>query len=167
MNSPQTLQAEIIETRVRGVQLYRLPWLEDHQRGHLTVGNFGHEVPFLPLRYFITFGVPEEENRGEHAHWECSQFLICAYGSCSVLVDDGEHRETHSLNHPALGILVPPMVWSAEFNHSVGSRLIVFASAPYDPNDYIRDYRVFRKTVKHSRTTQKGTAEQYLTVSAR
>ena len=85
-SNPIPHRAEIKETRVRGVRVYELPWIEDHKRGHLTVGNFGAEIPFVALRYFITFGVPHEENRGEHAHRECSQFLLSAGGSCTVMV---------------------------------------------------------------------------------
>ena len=133
-------RAEIKETRVRGVRVYELPWIEDHKRGHLTVGNFGAEIPFVALRYFITFGVPHEENRGEHAHRECSQFLLSAGGSCTVMVDDGTTREKLLMDRPTMGIYIPPMIWAAEFNHSPDSRLLVFASHHYDPADYIRDY---------------------------
>jgi UDP-2-acetamido-3-amino-2,3-dideoxy-glucuronate N-acetyltransferase len=138
-----THAAAITETQVRGVCLYELPWIEDFKRGHLTVGNFGQEIPFLPQRYFITFGVPQEENRGEHAHRECAQFMLCIFGSCRIMVDDGQRREEHVLDRPTLGILVPPRVWASEFDHSDGSRLFVFASHPYDPKDYIRDYGEF------------------------
>lgn len=134
-------------TRVRGVKLYFMPWMEDHHRGHLTVGNFGLEIPFIPQRYFITFGVPEEENRGQHAHRECSQFLLCVHGECKVLVDDGTHRQTHLLDRPTLGVLIPPMVWASEFEHTIDSRLMVFASHLYDAQDYIRDYETFLNEV--------------------
>lgn len=138
-----SLHATIRSTPVRGVQLCYMPWMEDHKRGHLTVGNFGLEIPFIPQRYFITFGVPEEENRGQHAHRECWQFLLCVHGSCRVSVDDGSQRETHLLDRPTLGLLLPPMIWASEHSHTPGSRLMVFASHPYEPEDYIRDYETF------------------------
>lgn len=143
MSAATPHHAAIRDTGVRGVRLYELPWIEDHRRGHLTIGNFGQEIPFVPMRYFITFGVPHEENRGEHAHRECAQFLLSVGGSCTVMVDDGVTREEHLLDRPTLGILVPPMVWASEFNHSPDSRLLVFASHHYDPADYIRDYAEF------------------------
>ncbi len=148
MSAPAKHQAAIQETRVRGVRLFDLPWIEDHKRGHLTVGNFGQEIPFVPLRYFITFGVPLEENRGEHAHRVCAQFLMSVGGSCTVMVDDGVTREEHVLDRPTRGILVSPMVWASEFNHSPDSRLLVFASHHYDPVDYIRDYAEFLEAVR-------------------
>ena len=128
--------------RVAGVQLYRLPLFEDH-RGNLAVGEFGDFLPFVPLRFFITYDVPGRHVRGEHAHRTCSQFLICVSGSCQVLVDDGIHREEFILSDPRAGLLIPPMVWAAEYDHTPDSSLVVFASHHYDPADYIRDYAEF------------------------
>jgi hypothetical protein len=150
LSVPIPHRAAIHETGVRGVRLYDLPWIEDNKRGHLTVGNFGEEIPFVALRYFITFGVPHEENRGEHAHRECAQFLLSAGGSCTVMVDDGAAREEHVMDRPTMGIYIPPLVWAAEFNHSPDSRLLVFASHHYDPDDYIRDYDEFIAALKQA-----------------
>lgn len=137
--SPGTL---VQDSRVAGVRLYRQPLFEDH-RGKLTVGEFGIVPPFLPLRYFLTYEVPGQHVRGEHAHRLCAQYLTCVHGSCRVRVDDGRQREEFVLDDPRLGLLVPPMVWAAEFDHTPESSLIVFASHHYDPDDYIRDYEAF------------------------
>lgn len=139
---------ELYHTRVRtcsvrGVRLYEMKHIRDDVRGHLTVGEFERELPFIPRRYFITFQIPCEQTRGEHAHKACAQFLVCVSGQCRVAVDDGEHRQEFFLNHPAKGIFVPPMVWASEFDHSPESALLVFASHRYEPEDYIRDYQEF------------------------
>ena len=107
------------------------------------MGEFGDFLPFVPLRFFITYDVPGRHVRGEHAHRTCSQFLICVSGSCHVLVDDGIHREEFILSDPRAGLLIPPMVWAAEYDHTPDSSLVVFASHHYDPADYIRDYTEF------------------------
>jgi UDP-2-acetamido-3-amino-2,3-dideoxy-glucuronate N-acetyltransferase len=65
-------------TGVRGVNIYQFPWIKD-LRGDLTVGHFESEFPFRSKRYFIISGVPSGEIRGEHAHKQCHQFLMCAY----------------------------------------------------------------------------------------
>jgi len=135
-------EASITSTAVRGVKLYRLPLYEDH-RGKLTVGEFGTTLPFVPLRYFITYQVPGSDVRGEHAHRACAQFLTCVKGACTVLVDDGVNRAEFRLDDPRSGVLVPPMVWAAEFDHTEDSVLVVFASHHYDPQDYVRDYEEF------------------------
>lgn len=134
-------------SRVRGVRLYRMRVVLDPIRGNLTVGEFGQELPFVPCRYFVTYHVPDQTVRGEHAHRACAQFLLSVSGHCSVRVDDGRTAEEFVLDHPSFGIYVPPMVWATEYKHSADSRLMIFASLPYDPDDYIRDYAEFRRLV--------------------
>ena len=125
---------------VRGVRLYEMRHVVDPVRGNLTVAEFGETLPFLPKRFFVTYGIPSDQVRGEHAHHLCSQFLVCTHGECHLLVDDGVHCEEFCLNRPTLGVLVPPMIWASEHLHSADSTLLVLASHPYDPADYIRDY---------------------------
>ena len=67
-------------TSVRGVTLHSMPLVED-LRGTLSAGEFGALVPFSPRRYFMVFDVPGKDIRGEHAHRQCHQFLVCARGS--------------------------------------------------------------------------------------
>lgn len=151
--SPERLVAgspvrpEVFPSAVRGVQTYRLPVIID-PRGNLSVAEFGRHLPFLPKRFFMTFEVPGEHLRGEHAHRECDQFLLCVKGACSVAVDDGNRREEYRLDHPVFGIRIPPMVWATEYDHSPDSVLVVFASHYYDPEDYIRDYDEFLLAVR-------------------
>jgi UDP-2-acetamido-3-amino-2,3-dideoxy-glucuronate N-acetyltransferase len=109
-NSKQTqTKVATTSTVVRGVDVYEFPWVKD-PRGDLTVGEFESGFPFRRERYSIISGVPSGEIRGEHAHKECHQFLICAYGQCSVTVDNGRNRLEVQLNRPNLGIYVPPMI---------------------------------------------------------
>jgi UDP-2-acetamido-3-amino-2,3-dideoxy-glucuronate N-acetyltransferase len=129
-------------TGVRGVDIYQFPWVKD-PRGDLTVGQFESEFPFRPKRYFIISGVPAWEIRGEHAHKNCHQFLICAYGKCSVTVDDGTTRREILLSQPSIGIHIPPMIWGTQWQYSPDASLLVFASELYDPSDYIREYDEF------------------------
>ncbi len=135
-----------LESKVRGVRLHAMTLIEDRVRGNLTVGEFNGDLPFVPLRYFMTFNVPSGEIRGSHAHHVCEQFLICVRGKCAVTVDDGMTSEEFTLDHPAKGLYIPPMVWASERNLTADSTLLVFASHEYDAMDYIRDYDEFLKT---------------------
>ncbi len=142
-----------IETcSVRGVRLFEMRHVLDPVRGNLTALEFTRDLPFVPQRIFMTYGIPSERTRGEHAHKLCEQFLVCVHGECHVIVDDGENREEFCLNRPTLGLLVPPMVWAQEHLHSADSVLAVLASHPYEPADYVRDYREFRAMVKGEKT---------------
>lgn len=133
-------------TRVNGVMLHRLPRVPDI-RGSLTVGEFDRSIPFTAKRYFMVFDVPSVETRGEHAHRECHQFLICVRGSCALVADDGSNRQEFLLDRPDLGIHLPPMVWGIQYKYSADAVLLVFASHYYDSADYIRDYSEFSRAI--------------------
>lgn len=128
--------------QVDGVTLRRLHVVPD-LRGSLTVGEFERDIPFLPHRYFMVFGVPSREIRGEHAHRVCHQFLICVHGTCSVVVDDGRRRAEVRLDMLDVGLHLPPMIWGTQYRYSPDAVLLVFASHHYDPDDYIRSYDEF------------------------
>ena len=130
-----------------GVMLHHFPVIPD-LRGNLTVGEFGREIPFTPLRWFMVFGVPSREVRGEHAHHTCHQFLLCLRGSCAVVADDGRQRVEVLLDAPQRGLYLPPMTWGIQYKYSADAMLMVFASHHYDAADYIREYDEFLATVQ-------------------
>ena len=134
-------------TKVQGVSIYQMPRIADI-RGSLTVGEFERTVPFSAKRYFMVFGVPSAETRGEHAHKECHQFLICVRGACSVVADDGVNRQEFRIDRPDVGIYLPPMIWGIQYKYSSDAVLLVFASHHYDGNDYIRDYGEFLQMIE-------------------
>ena len=140
----------IQSSRVRGVALHTLRVVPD-LRGSLSAGEFEKEIPFRPSRYFLVFDVPTAETRGAHAHLRCQQFLLAVRGSVSVVADDGKTREEFVLNHPHLGLYLPPMVWGIQYRYSPDAMLLVFASDYYDPGDYIRDYSEFLRLVERPR----------------
>ena len=140
--------ASVEEIGVAGVQMFRFPVIPD-LRGHLTVGEFEKQIPFRPLRYFMVYGVPSREIRGEHAHRECHQFLICVSGRCSVVADDGTKRVEVVLDASNKGLYLPPRTWGIQYKYSSDALLLVFASHAYDAADYIRDYNDFIEFVRN------------------
>lgn len=127
---------------VGGVVLYRLPLVSD-LRGMLSFAESGREVPFAVRRYFVVFDVDTEQVRGEHAHRTLHQFLVCVHGRCSVMADDGRHRQEFLLDSPDVGIYIPPMTWAVQYKYSRDGVLLALVSDVYDPDDYIRDYGEF------------------------
>lgn len=140
-------EAGVTQTLVRGVTLHRMPVVQD-LRGPLTFGEAGRHVPFEVKRYFMVFDVASQQIRGEHAHRTLHQFMICVRGSCSIVADDGTAREEFALDHPSIGLHLPPLVWGVQYKYSPGAVLLVLASAEYDPADYIRDYPEFLSIVR-------------------
>lgn len=151
-NQSQALGSESFDTatrpsKVSGVTYQHMPRFKD-ARGMLSVGEFERDLPFLPKRYFLVFDVPGADVRGEHAHRQCHQFLLCVCGSMSVLVDDGNAREEFRLDRPDVGLHISPMVWATQYGHSPGAVLLVFASDHYAADDYIRNYDEFLRTIR-------------------
>lgn len=132
---------------IGGTTLYELPIVSD-LRGNLSFAEYEQSLPFIPKRYFLVFDVPSKDVRGEHAHRECHQFLVCVKGSCSIVVDDGWNRAEVLLNRPNLGIHIPPLVWATQYRYSQDAVLMVLASDTYKAEDYIRDYDAFLQEVK-------------------
>ena len=127
---------------VGGVHLIELPLIVD-LRGGLSFAEVQDTLPFQPQRFFLVFDVPSTDVRGEHAHRECHQLLICVRGSCTVMVDDGMNRAEIVLDRPNLALHVPPMVWASQYKYSQDAALLVLASEVYRAEDYIRDYDQF------------------------
>jgi UDP-2-acetamido-3-amino-2,3-dideoxy-glucuronate N-acetyltransferase len=130
------------ELRVAGASLRRLVRADD-LRGSLVSGEVQRHIPFVPRRFFCVMHVPSKDVRGAHAHHVCEQFLVCQTGSVAVVLDDGDVREEVVLADPQLGLYVPPMVWSVQYRYTSDALLLVLASHPYEPEDYIRDYDEF------------------------
>lgn len=142
VNPPELSTNKAIKLGVGDVTLHRLKLVQD-MRGDLSVGEFHKDIPFEPKRYFLVFNVPSEKTRGEHAHHQCHQFLICVKGSCAVVVDDGKSRCEVPLESPDMGVHLPPLTWGIQYKYSSDAVLLVFTSDYYDANDYIRNYAEF------------------------
>jgi len=139
---------------VKAVTVRELKQIED-LRGSLAVAELGAGLPFLPKRFFVVFGVPTREVRGEHAHRRLHQFLVCLRGECTLLVDDGVTREEIRLDGPHRGVHVPPMVWAVQYRFSADAMLLVLASEEYDPDDYIRDYDEYVRARRGTRGSER------------
>ncbi len=129
-------------------------------RGSLTAIELTHDLPFVPKRFFAVFDVPSKDVRGEHAHRECEQVLVCLRGGVSCIVDDGTHREQYELSSPDVGLFMPAMTWGTQYRYSEDAILAVFASLPYDDTDYIRDYDDFLALTESRRAARDGSLAQ-------
>lgn len=124
---------------VGGASLHRFPEVKD-LRGNLTFAQVGDHLPFEIHRFFCVYDVPSSEIRGEHAHRTLHELLVCVSGSLRVSLTDGRSRNEVELDHPGIGLYLPPLVWSTQFKQSPTTVLMVMCSEAYDPESYIRDY---------------------------
>jgi len=124
------------------VRLIALASLVD-ERGKLAVAEFPSSLPFEPKRFFMISEVPADVVRGQHAHIQCSQFLVATAGSLKIMIEADGVREEFLLNNPEVGLLIPPMNWAVQFSYSEDCVLLVLASHTYEEADYVRDYDTF------------------------
>lgn len=127
-------------------KIIELPKITD-PRGNLTVVEQLKEVPFEIKRVYWTYDVPGGERRGGHAHKNLQQLIVALGGSFHVTLDNGKEKETHLLNHPYQGLLVPTMTWRTLEDFSSGAVCMVLTSDFYDEDDYIREYDDFLKEI--------------------
>lgn len=111
--------------------------------GNLTPIEIPGDIPFEVKRMYYIYNVGQSEVRGNHSHKKLHQVLICLNGSIDVRLENFFGEEKYTLNDPSVGLYVGPDNWREMSNFSKDSVLLVLASAPYDENDYIRDYDQF------------------------
>lgn len=132
------------EEMINEVRIISLPKIVDH-RGNLSFAEENNHIPFKIERTFWIYDVPGGEERGGHAYKETEEFIIALSGSFDVVLDDGKGNvQTFQLNRSYYGLYVPKMIWRQMANFSTNSVAMVLASTPYNAEDYIRDYDVFK-----------------------
>ena len=110
-------------------------------RGTLMVGEYPVSLPFEVLRFFLVKDVPTGETRGDHAHRECHQLLICTAGRVEVIIRARDGSTTViSLDNADRGLHIPPLVWAQQRYLTPDAMLLVFASHEYENSDYIRNF---------------------------
>ncbi len=111
--------------------------------GTLVPLTGGREIPFPIARVFYIHSVGEGITRGEHAHIECQQLLVCLHGACEVIFEDGMTKRSLTIDSPGKGVHIPAGIWTMQKYLKRDSVLVVFTDRQYDENDYIREYGAY------------------------
>lgn len=125
-------------------RLVDIPKILD-DRGNLSFVEENRHIPFPIKRTYWIYDVPGGEERGGHAYKTNDEFIIALSGSFDVVVNDGEEEKVFSLNRSYYGLYVPHGLWRSMRNFSTNSLALEFGSTPYDTDDYVYDFDVFRK----------------------
>jgi hypothetical protein len=129
-----------------------LQHIDGGPRGALTVAEYGGAIPFEFRRVYYMTGITEPGAvRGRHAHKTLQQALFCIHGSVRLDVDDGTHKASIVLDQPHEGVYIGALLWHELQDFSPGCVVLVFAAAPYDESDYLRDYDGFKAHVSERR----------------
>lgn len=114
-------------------------------RGVLTVVEGGIDVPFEIKRAYLVHDVVA--TRGGHAHRDTSQIVVAAHGTLQLTLSDGERRRTFTLDHPARGVLLGPMLF-IEVEFSPGAVMLSLASTHYDTARSIRSWDDYLASIR-------------------
>lgn len=125
------------------VRIIQLPKFLD-KRGNLSVIEELKDIPFKIERTYWIYDVPGGEARGGHAYRKNQEFIVALSGSFDVILDDGKERNTYPLNRSYYGLYVPEGIWREMNNFSTNALALVLSSTPYDKEDYIYDYELFK-----------------------
>ncbi len=137
------IKMEKLEDQIR---ILDFPDLGD-ERGNLVVVEGGSAIPFDIKRIFYIYGSDSEVVRGSHANLRSEFVMINVAGTSKVKVDNGIESRIIELDRPRMGLYLKNNVWKEMYDFSPDSVLLVLSNEHYDPEEYIRDYETYLKTV--------------------
>ena len=123
-------------------------------RGDLVPIELGEEfqktyIPFDVKRVYLISAPSKDNNasRGNHAHLDLEQVIMCAHGSFTLDLEDSHgNKESILLSENNLGVHIRKgFIWRKLRNFSPNCVVVVFASNHYNHSDYIRNYDDFKK----------------------
>jgi len=115
------------------------------QNGALSVfeqGSGPGKVEFPVIRSFSVVA-NAGSHRGNHAHHQCSQLLVCLNGKIQLDIFDGIDRESVLIVPDGRGVLITPKTWVSQEYLKDNSVLLVLCDRPYEAEDYITDLDLF------------------------
>ena len=116
--------------------------------GGLVPIEGARDIPFEIKRIYTISGMQPGARRGYHSHRDLEQVLIALGGSIKILVKTPFEEEVITLDSPAKGLYIGPMIWREMFEFSEHATLLVLASRHYDESDYLRDYQQYEAEAK-------------------
>lgn len=110
--------------------------------GVLGVTEFAG-LPFVPKRFFWLSAIDKDTIRADHAHKKCHQLLICLAGSLTATITTVSNEIAVHTMSVGSTIHLTPLHWLELSAFSSDAVLGVFASEPYNQNEYITERSEF------------------------
>ena len=126
---------------VNDIKIDNLPTFRD-ARGDLVAVDFARFVPFPVARLFYVRDVPINTTRGQHAHRQGWQYLICQVGRVLVDATDGARSLRMELT-AGQAVLMESGIFFGETYLERETVLLVLCDRPYDRKDYIESMEEF------------------------
>ena len=115
------------------------------ERGSLVPLEGLKNIPFEIKRVYYIYNTKPDAPRGFHAMKNTELVMICLYGSCDVILDDGKQKKNYHLNNKNQGLFIDKMIWHEMHNLTEDCVLIVLTNDYYNEIDNLRDYQSFLK----------------------
>ena len=111
--------------------------------GYISVAE-NDTLPFQVKRVYWTYFTPESVKRGGHAHHVLEQILVAVAGKIIVTTQmPGMAEESFVLESANMGLFIPKHCWHImQYSHNAVQMCL--ANIPYDEQEYIRDYTMFK-----------------------
>lgn len=122
----------------------------DSEVGTLNIFEVQKHIDFDIKRVFILNDIKEEVLRGNHAHKNTDQLLICLTGEIEVFTEmPDESIYSFILTNSKVGLFLPAEAWHY-MKYRKNSIQLVCASNHYDELDYLRtkqDYKEYYNNI--------------------
>ncbi len=112
-----------------------------------TLFAINKDIDLSAKRMFFVSNVPKGEVRGNHAHIEDKQLLICIQGKILVSLDDGK-KIKQCVIEKGQSVLMNNMIWGKQTYLTGDDILLVLCNNEYEESDYMTNYEEFLNTVK-------------------
>jgi hypothetical protein len=123
--------------------LIELQKIGEEEIGYISVAQAASNVPFAIKRVYWIYQTPETVERGNHAHKNTLQLLICVRGKIKITLENRQRRIFEFLlDNPNQGLLIPNYYWR-KLNFFDEAICLCLSSSDYIEEDYIRDYQEF------------------------
>jgi hypothetical protein len=123
--------------------LIELQKIGEEEIGYISVAQAASNVPFEIKRVYWIYQTPETVERGNHAHKNTLQLLICVRGKIRITLENRQRRIFEFLlDNPNQGLLIPNYYWR-KLNFFDEAICLCLSSSDYIEEDYIRDYQEF------------------------
>lgn len=114
------------------------------ETGTLSVLEHPESLPFKVERVFWLSNISLGAIRGQHAHLDLRQVLVCLKGSCSLeLLNVIGEFQTVTLNEGGSALYIEGVVWRTLKDFTTDCCLLVLCDKPYREDKVIRTFAEF------------------------
>ena len=107
-----------------------------------TLSALNKNLGFSAKRFFYVSDVEKHGWRGDHAHRQNKQLLVCVKGEILILLDNGKETKGKTLKEGQY-VFVDNMVWDKQQYLTGEDILLCICSDEYDEKDDIKNYEQF------------------------